>query len=180
MDSARLSARLKQPGHDRTFTTSEANFVKALGLILPWEDYEVIDHPKNLLGIFASEAGARDLGLQPEASIENRATGRVMYFEVKKQGDAGNAEERAFKHHTVQFYKTLQAFTRMPYHAYCTIFCESLAANPRYTTKFKYLIEPGHYFLWVGYELEPLRRFILDEICARFLEGPVGEQTVPK
>lgn len=179
MDSARLSARTRQPGHDRTFTTSETNFVKALTLILPWDTYEVIDHPKDLLGIFGIGAG-RDLGIRPEASIRNRATGRVMYFEVKKQGDAGNAEERAFKHHTVQFYKTLQAFTRMPYHAYCTIFCESLAVNPRYTTKFRFLIEPGHYFLWADYALAPLERFILDEVCARFLEGPVEEQAIPK
>ncbi|MEK6719876.1 MAG: hypothetical protein AABZ33_04300 [Chloroflexota bacterium] len=179
MDSARLSARTKQPGHDRTFTTSETNFVKALTLILPPERYEVIDHPRDLLRIFGIGAG-RDLGIRPEASIRNRETERVMYFEVKKQGDAGNAEERAFKHHTFQFYKTLQTFTRMPYHAYCTIFCESLATNPRYTTKFRFLIEPGHYFLWADYEFKPLRQFIQDEICTRFLEGPVGEQTIPK
>ena len=179
MDSKRLSARAKQPGHDRTFTTSEANFVAALRMILDAERYEVIDHPKDLLGLFGIGAG-RDLGIRPEASIRNRETGRILYFEVKKQGDAGNAEERAFKHHTVQFYKTMQSFTRMPYHAYCTIFCESLATNPRYTTKFRFLIEPGHYFLWANYELEPLRRFILDEICVRFLEGPGGEQTIPK
>jgi hypothetical protein len=179
MDSARLSARRKQPGHDRTFTTSEENFVEALRRILPAERYDVIDHPRELLGMFGLGAG-RTLGIRPEASIRNRETARVMYFEVKKQGDAGNAEERAFKHHTVQFYKTLQALTRMPYHAYCTIFCESLATNPRYTTKFKSLIEPGHYFLWVDYEIEPLRRFILDGICARFLEGPVGAQEIPK
>ena len=80
--------------------------------------------------MFGSGSG-RTLGVRPEASIRNRETGRVMYFEVKKQGDAGNAEERAFKHHTVQFYKTLQDLTRMPYHAYRTIFCESLATNPR-------------------------------------------------
>jgi hypothetical protein len=122
----------------------------------------------------------RDLGIRPEASIRNRTTGRVMYFEVKKQADKGNAEERAYKHHTVQFYKTLKAFTRMPYHAYCTIFCERLAVNPRYTTKFRSLIEPGHYFLWADYEIEPMRRFILDEVCARFLEGAVGEQAILK
>ena len=30
------------------------------------------------------------------------------------------------------------------------------------------------------YALEPLERFILDEVCTRFLEGPVEEQTIPK
>jgi hypothetical protein len=179
MDSARLSRRARQPGHDRTFVLSEKNFVSALEQILDAEDYEIKAQPRDLRGLFGVGAG-RDLGIQPEASIRNRKTARTMYFEVKKQGDAGNAEERAFKHHTVQFYKTLGAFTKMPYHAYCTVFCESLATNPRYTTKFAFLIEPGHYFLWADYELETLRRFILDEICARFLEGPVTEQQIPR
>jgi hypothetical protein len=166
MDSARLSARIRQPGHDRTFLVSEQNFVRALRLILP-PDYDVVDHPRDLLRIFPSEGAARDLGISPEASIRDRHTGRVMYFEVKKQGDAGNAEERAMKHHTVQFYKTLAAFTGMPYHAYVTVFCDSLATNPRYTTKFQYLIEPGHYFLWADYRIELLRQFIDLEVCTR-------------
>src|SRR5689334_4534414 len=55
MDSARLSARLKQPGHDQTFRTSETNFVAALREILDSDQYEVVDHPRDLLTIFASE-----------------------------------------------------------------------------------------------------------------------------
>lgn len=101
MDSARLSARLRQPGHDRTFLASETNFVAALREILNPDDYEVFDHPTDLRAIFPGAEGERALGISPEASIRSRRTGRVMYFEVKKQGAAGNAEERAFKHHTV-------------------------------------------------------------------------------
>jgi hypothetical protein len=170
MDGKRLAARAKQPGHDRTFVTSETNFSAAVRAILPADTYEVIDKPVGLANIFASTEGLRDLGITPEVSIKNLQTGRVMYFEVKKQGPGGNAEERAMKHHTVQFYKTLAEFTRMPYHAYCTVFCESLATDRRYTQKFPYLIERGHYFLWVDYDQELLRRFIVDEICARFLD----------
>ena len=143
-------------------------------MILPADRYDVADHPPDLLRIFASEPGLRELGISPEASIRSRTTGRVMYFEVKKQGPAGNAEERAFKHHTVQFYKTLQLFTGFPYHAYCTVFCESLATLPRYTTKFKYLIEPGHYFLWADYDVDALANFIRTEICERFLDPPAA------
>jgi hypothetical protein len=165
-----LSARTRQPGHDRSFVTSETNFVRALETILDSGQYEVRDHPSDLLRIFKAET-ASALGIRPEASVRSIATKRVMYFEVKKQGDAGNAEERAFKHHTVQFYKTLRTFTGLPYHAYCTIFCESLATNPRYTVKFSYLIEPDHYFLWVDYDLELLRAFIVNVICAKFLNA---------
>jgi hypothetical protein len=170
MDSRQLSARARQPGHDRTFVESETNFVAALQKILDADRYVITSQPTDLLKIFRSEETARELGLRPEASVRNRSTGRVMYFEVKKQGEAGNAEERAYKHHTFQFYKTLGGFTGMPYHPYCTIFCESLATNPRYTTKFPYLIEPDHYFLWVDYELERLRAFIVGVICANFLD----------
>jgi len=176
VDSARLSARQRQPGHDRTFLRSERNFVDALRAILPEDRYEVTPNPRDLLRIFASEEGLRDLGIDPEASIRSRQTGRVMYFEVKKQGPAGNAYERAFKHHTVQFYKTLQLFTGMPYHAYCTVFCENLATDPGYTTKIKYLVEPGHYFLWVGYDLDALAGFIINEICMKFLDAPVAPE----
>lgn len=174
LDSARLSARQRQPGHDRTFITSETNFVAALREILDPDSYEVLDHPTDLRGIFPGAEGERALGISPEASIRSRRTGRVMYFEVKKQGSAGNAEERAFKHHTVQFYRTLKAFTGMPYHAYCTVFCESLAVNRRYTVKFSYLIEPDHYFLWQWYDLDLLRAFIINTICARFLDSPTA------
>lgn len=93
-----------------------------------------------------------------------------MYFEVKKQGPAGNAEERACKHHTVQFYKTLSDFTGYDYHAHVTIFCESLATMSRYTQKFLYLFEREHYFLWVDYDLDLLAAFV-HETCSRFLDS---------
>jgi hypothetical protein len=125
-----LSARTRQPGHDRSFVTSETNFVRALETILDSGQYEVRDHPSDLLRIFKAET-ASALGIRPEASVRSIATKRVMYFEVKKQGDAGNAEERAFKHHTVQFYKTLRTFTGLPYHAYCTIFSGTLGVYYR-------------------------------------------------
>lgn len=41
MDSKKLSARTKQPGHDRTFTASETNFSEALRSLLdPRVDYD--------------------------------------------------------------------------------------------------------------------------------------------
>lgn len=168
MDSGKLSARAKQPGHDQTFRTSEANFVEALKMILPQEEYRIVDQPRELRKILGGQ-----YGVQPEASIEYIPTGRKMYFEVKKQGPAGNADERACKHHTVQFYKTLSAHTGYDYHAFCTIMCESLAALDRYTVKHAYFYEDGHYFLWVDYDLDLLRTFI-DGICQTFL---IGEAT---
>jgi hypothetical protein len=159
MDSKKLSAREKQPGDDRTFTKSEANFIEALHAILKSSEYEIIDKPAELRKMFSGE-----YGIVPEASIRNRATGRVMYFEVKKQGDAGNADERACKHHTVQFQKTLASHLKVNYHAFCTIMCESLATNPRYTKKHPFFFEPSKHFLWIDYDIAGLRTFLANEV----------------
>jgi hypothetical protein len=164
MDSKKLSAREKQPGHDKTYRTSEENFVEALRLLLPPDLYTIVDHPRDLANIL----GGR-YGVIPEASIEFKPTGRKMYFEVKKQGDRGNADERACKHHTVQFYKTLAAHTGFDYHPFCTVMCQSLAVHDRYITKHPYYFESDHYLLWRDYNLGILKEY-LDRIRRKFLE----------
>ena len=166
MDSARLSARIKQPGHDRTFTTSETNFVAALRQILPERDWAVEDHPRDLAKMIDGR-----YGVVPEAGIRLLENDRVWYFEVKKQGPAGNADERACKHHTVEFYKRLAAWTGMPYHAFSTIMCENLATDDRYTTKHPYYFEADHYFNWIDYELAPLAGY-LAMLTERYIAAP--------
>ena len=175
MDSAKLSARAKQPGHDRTFKTSETNFVRALRAILSQDEWVIEDHPRNLAKIIAGR-----YGVIPEASITFKATGRTMYFEVKKQGMGGNADERASKHHTVQFYKELHQVTGYGYHPYVTIMCESLATADRYTAKHPFYFEEDHYFCWVDYDLDLLTDF-LAHIADRWLMHSTEEPdtTVP-
>jgi hypothetical protein len=162
MDSAKLSQRKKQPGHDRSFIQSETQFVNALKAVLP-DSYDVVDKPNTLRKLFGK------YGIVPEASIRNKTTGRIMYFEVKKQGPGGNADERACRHHTVQFYRTLAKATGMPYHAYATIFCESLATKPVYVEKYPFVIEEGHYFCWVDYDLKDLANY-LRRLREKYLE----------
>jgi hypothetical protein len=170
MDSARLSQRAKQPGNDRTFVTSEQNFVAACRRCLDPDLYAVDDHPRDLAAIFpASMIGERDLGVVPEASITSRRTGRKLFVEVKKQGPNGNAEERACKHHTVQFVKTLNAIYGYSYHPFVTVFCESLATLPRYTRKAEFLFEKDQYFNWVNYDHDALCHY-LRERCVEWLD----------
>lgn len=164
MDSKKLSARVKQPGHDRTFRASEENFVAALREILPAEYWVITDHPRDLAKIIDGR-----YGVVPEASIEYKPTGRKIYFEVKKQGPAGNADERACKHHTVQFYVTMKEHTGYEYHPFVTIMCESLATDDRYVTKHSTYFEPDQYFCWVDYNLAELAAFI-DGLRAKWLE----------
>jgi hypothetical protein len=156
MNSEKLSKRTKQPGHDATFRKSEEDFVKALTMIFEGDpEWEVKDHPKDLQYMIDGK-----YGVIPEASLRNLRTKKVMYFEVKKQGDKGNADERACKHHTVQFEKKLKAFTKMPFHAFVTVMCESLATLPRYTVKHPYFFEEDAYVNWVNYDVDILKQFL--------------------
>lgn len=167
MDSKKLSARTKQPGHDRTFTTSETNFSEALRSFLDPKLYQVTDKPRDLARIFPRAVGD-GLGVHPEASITSLTTGKKLFFEVKKQGPNGNADERACKHHTVQFQAHLKSVLGYSYHSFFTVFCESLATDERYLVKHPYFYEPDHYFCWVDYDRDALRVWI-EMLCARFL-----------
>lgn len=158
MNSEKLSGRTRQPGHDRTFRVSEQNFIEAAQQVLPATDYRIIDHPADLRSIFVDGEGS--LGVVPEASIENLKTGRKFFVEVKKQGPNGNAEERGFKHHTVQFYKVLHDLYGYDYHPFVTVWCENLATDRRYVLKAQYLFEPENYFLWKDYDLGLLRTYL--------------------
>lgn len=155
MDSAKLSKRAKQPGHDSTFRKSERDFVSALELLFPTDEWEVKDHPDDLRKMLGG-----DYGVVPEASLRNKKTNKIMYFEVKKQGKRGNAEERGCKHHTVRFQKELKSVTKMPFHAFVTVMCEDLATEPRYTIKNAFFYEEDAYVNWINYDLDLLKKFM--------------------
>lgn len=176
MNSEKLSLRARQPGHDRTFRSSETNFVEALHVILDSSDWVIEDQPRELRRVI----GGR-FGIQPEASIEYLPTGRKFFFEVKKQGPQGNADERACKHHTVQFYNELHAVFGYDYHPFATVMCESLATMERYTLKHPFYFEPDHYFCWVDYDVDLLADYVA-HIADLWLMDPTPKapQAVPQ
>lgn len=167
MNAEKLAARTKQPGHDRTFKVSESNFIEAATKILPADLYRVVDHPADLRSIFSDEEGS--LGIVPEASIESLRTGRKFFVEVKKQGPIGNAEERGFKHHTVQFHRVLHDMFGYDYHPFVTVWCENLATDRRYVLKAPYLFEPDNYLLWKEYDPGILRAYLTAR-CSAWLD----------
>lgn len=170
MDSEKLSARAKQPGHDQTFLRAEQAFLAAASDCLDPARYRVTEKPRDLLDLFPAELpNQRNLGVQPEASIRSLETGRQFFVEVKKQGTQGNAEERAYKHHTVQFYETLRQRFNYHYHPFVTVFCDALSYHPRYTRKFVYLLESNQYFLWQDYDKNRLCEF-LQKRCQEWLD----------
>ncbi|MBY0311875.1 MAG: hypothetical protein K2W85_07380 [Phycisphaerales bacterium] len=154
MDRDKLAARTKQPGDDQTYRKSEQSFADLLRRLLNPEVLVVREKPSDLRKMFPSdvEESARDeYGIVPEVAVTHKTTNQSLYFEVKKQEKGGNAEERACKHHTVQFKKRLGEFTGYPFHAYVTIFCEELANYPKYLAKHPYFFEPESYFCWKDY-----------------------------
>lgn len=168
MNSEQLSQRLKQPGHDRTFTESESLFIAAASDLLDPDRYAVVEQPDDLLRCFALDGETR-LGVKPEAKVESRATGRKFFVEVKKQGPGGNAHERAAKHHTMRFHERLHELYGYDYHPFVTIFCESLATLPRYTRQHAFLYRPDEYFLWADYDRDLLADF-LEARCIQWLD----------
>lgn len=161
MGSEQLSRRRRQPGDDRSFERSESLFVETARAALDPDVYDIIAKPGDLQAIFPARLpGERALGIIPEAVIIHRGTGRRLFVEVKKQGDMGNADERACKHHTVRFQKLLHDLYGYDYHPFVTIFCESLATNRRYTRKAEFFFEPDQYFNWVDYDPELLGRWL--------------------
>ena len=170
MDSVQLSERAQQPGHDRTFEQSERNFIEVARECLDPDTYQVEAKPGDLRDLFPGQShNWRPLGIQPEAVIVNRRTGKRLYVEVKKQGPRGNAEERACKHHTVQFYSTLRDKFGYDYHPFVTVFCENLATDRHYTRKFPYYFEQKQYLLWIDYDREVLCEY-LQARCAEWLD----------
>lgn len=167
MDASKLAARLRQPGHDRTFLQSEQDFlIAATNILHPL--YEVRRNPRDLSDIFATP-GNTAYGVIPEASVTSVTTGRKFFVEVKKQGPSGNAEERAARHHTVRFYEVLREKFRYNYHPYVLILCDRLADHPRYVNKYPFIYEPKQYFLWKDYCPNLLSQYLLER-CAEWLE----------
>ena len=77
MNSEKLSARTKQPGHDQTFKKSESFCSSRLaGPCLDPDRYESSRSRKTCeTSIPVSDEEKRALGIEPEAKIVHRSTG---------------------------------------------------------------------------------------------------------
>lgn len=160
MASAHLSARTRQPGHDRSFTRSEQACADACRQLLP-ASFTLTEQPRDLADLYGINPDTgRALGVVPELKLTNTATGRYLYLEVKKQGRYGNAEERAAKHYTAPFIAAVAARSGLDYHPFATVFCDALATDGRYTAKLPFLVPDGHRLLWAGYQTQLLHDFL--------------------
>lgn len=166
----RLSARLRQPGHDQSWRASEHAVEDLCRRLLP-ERFEIVAQLRDLADFY--RRGPRPLGLRPELKITSRWTGRFVYVEVKRQGPRGNAEERVYKHHSVGFVDAVAARFGLDYHPFVAIFCDALATEEHYTAKFAVHLRPGSYLCWAGEDPALLAAF-LHHLVVDFLE-PAGD-----
>ena len=165
MASEDLSKREKQPGHDRSFVKSEDSVKKVMERVVSWYP-QLTTTTKSRFKIFPKYSNGY---IMPENTIVNNKNGKVMNFEVKKQGDKGNAEERVFKLFTPKFSEAMKKFHNVDYHPYKAIFCESLATNERYTGKFDVYLDDDDYFLWEDYENEEELENYIENVIKDYL-----------
>ena len=143
--------RAIQPGNVRRFEKSEDAFHEVAARFDGIQGLKVVRKPVTLRTFYREPGETHSLGLQPEEEILHTPSGRRLFFEVKNQGPRGNAEERAFRHHTLPFEQRLRAIYGIDYHPYFTIFTGNLATDDRYILKFRHHIDRDHYFLWKDY-----------------------------
>ena len=152
----RLSGRQCRDCPDMATSTRPRGTVEVAARRLLPANYEVIPKPRDLADIFER------YGVVPEAMLVSRDTGRFVFVEVKKQGERGNAEERAYKHYAPGFIRLLHERYGFDYHPFVTVFCESLATDRRYTEKIRQMLDYPHYCLWAGYRRDLLARWLED------------------
>ena len=160
-----LKNRKKQPGNDRSFEKSEALVMEVVEKVL--KNYpELTLTAQGRYKIFPMYSRGY---IKPEFTISNNETCQVMNFEVKKQGDRGNAEERVYKLFTSKFSKAMKEFFSVDYHPFKAIFCESLATNERYTGMFDVYLNDEDYFLWGDYNDSSALAGFIDSVIQEYL-----------
>lgn len=158
--AATLRKRKKQPGHDQTFRKSKSKVAEEITACLDPNLYEIRAEPSDLMNIFGPSSG-----VIPNFRIRHKVTGNVLYLDIKKQGNQGNAEERAFRFYTTRFQELVHERLRLPYHPFVTIFCEGLAEHPRYADRIQGYMENGTYLLWRQYNPDLLRNFLQTKLA---------------
>ena len=98
-------------------------------------DYEYRRKPQDLKAIYGKNPyTGRPHGIVPEAVIRSRITGRAIYVEVKRQGNEGNAHERACKYFAPGIVASTREIARQPdtILPFWWIFTNGIATDAKY------------------------------------------------
>ena len=90
--------------------------------------------PMDLAGVYGTRQSGQPHGVRPDYAIRNRQNGRIVFVEIKRQRDAGNAHERACKYLAPSLLTAMREVGRQPASVVPMwwIFAEGLAQNPNY------------------------------------------------
>ena len=69
-----------------------------LNSLLDGTELETTKSPSDLNSIYGSRQSGQPHGIRPDYKIKNKATGKSIYIEMKRQKPEGNAHERAGKY----------------------------------------------------------------------------------
>jgi len=119
--------------------------------------YTPRNNPNDLSGIYGRHPQTgRPHGIRPDYSIRNRETGKVIYIELKRQRDKGNAHERACKFMMPGIVLSAQQIANQPENVipFWWIFSNGIASSPRYMQEIYHWFRgiEGHVLLWKDIE----------------------------
>ena len=102
-------------------------------------------------------------GCEIDCKIENVRTGRKIFLEVKNQGGAGNAQERAAKYATPSIIAHVQKKLGVTYHPFGYVFTGEMVERLDYRVELEttYGFAPDHMFMWQKeHQIEPLIQWL--------------------
>lgn len=98
-------------------------------------EFMYVSKPRDLREIYGTSHG-----IVPEAVIRNTRTERAVYVEVKRQGDRGNAHERACKYFAPGIVASTRVIANQPEGVipFWWIFTNGIARAPRYVEEIRH------------------------------------------
>lgn len=82
--------------------------------LLDGTEFETTKSPSDLNSIYGSRESRRPHGIRPDYKIKNKATGKSIYIEMKRQKPEGNAHERAGKYMMPGILHSIRKMTNQP------------------------------------------------------------------
>ena len=149
-----LSGRSVAPGSNNHNGPSHQKFLDTMKQLYP--DAEIVMEPR-----FFQKKGL--VAFIPDFSVT--LNGVTYFFEIKRQGERGNAHERVYKVFSPALMRSVKTLMKVNYYPVVAVFCDNLATDNRYLKEFQQNLEPDSYIAWRDYDPQVMRTF-----CDRLFE----------
>ena len=128
-----------------------ANVVNGICAADGFQHYTPYPKPKHLRNLYGPQ---KQWGVEPDFAIENTATGRIIFVEIKRQHAAGNAHERACKFFAPGLVVAARKIgnIRNEHYPYFWVFTNGIAEDEKYVAGISFWfstpIAEKHFLLW--------------------------------